>query len=68
MIYYLQYNPCYPLSILDKVDLTFKDRLKDIEENGFILCNQDCKFEGINSETFQIRCFCPIKIDPKNLL
>ena len=63
------YNPCYPLSILDKVDLTFKDRLKDIEENGFILCNQDCKFEGINSETFQIRCFCPIKIDPKkNLL
>jgi hypothetical protein len=59
------YDPCFPLSILDKVDLAMKDRLSNIEEFGFILCNQDCKFEGIDLETFQIRCFCPIKIDPK---
>ena len=27
------------------------------------LCEEDCDYEGLNIETFQVICYCPIKID-----
>ena len=36
--------------------------MEDLKKNGFFLCEEDCRYEGIDLKNFQIRCFCPIKI------
>ena len=66
-VYSQVYKPCYPLSILGKIDLTIRDRWGEFERKKLILCNEGCKFEGLDIETFQVRCFCPIIINKENI-
>ena len=65
-LYYPIYDDCYPLYLSNRIDLTIKDRMEDLKKHGFILCDDGCKYEGIDMKTFQIRCFCPIKINQTN--
>ena len=45
------------------IDLTIKDRIEDLKKHGFVLCEEGCRYEGIDMNNFEIKCFCPIKID-----
>ena len=56
-------DPCFSFSILDKVDLTLTYRREYISKMKIPLCEEECDYEDLNLETFQVICHCPIKID-----
>jgi hypothetical protein len=41
-------DPCYPLSTINKVDLTLNDRREDMIKMNITLCQPGCSFEGFN--------------------
>ena len=52
---------CYPYSENDsKTDVILRDRINDIYQN-FSLCDSNCQYEEINTETNLIECSCNIK-------
>jgi hypothetical protein len=53
-------DPCYPLSTINKVDLTLNDRRKDMIKLGLELCKPGCSFEGFNYKELKILCFCKV--------
>ena len=58
-------NPCCPLSIKDKYDLTLKDRREVIYRKNITVCEDGCLYEGENLEILQVICYCQIKINNK---
>ena len=56
-------DPCFPLSVLNKYDLTLRDRRNFIAKQEFPLCEEGCQYEGENLKTFQVICYCQIKTD-----
>ena len=51
-------DPCYPLSIINKFDLTLNDRRKDMIKLNLTVCKPGCSIEGANNETREVLCFC----------
>ena len=51
-------DPCFPLSTINKVDLTLNDRIKDLIKLKALLCKPGCLFGGANYKTGEVRCFC----------
>ena len=51
---------CYPYSNENNTDLILMDRIKDIYQN-YTMCDSNCDFEGINTETMMITCECEVK-------
>ena len=56
-------DPCFPLSVLNKYDVTLRDRRNFISKKKFPLCEEGCQYEGENLKTFQVICYCQIKTD-----
>ena len=56
-------DPCYPISIFNKVDLTLNDRRKDMIKVDIKICRDGCDFEGVNIEKFEVICFCKYSIN-----
>jgi len=56
-------DPCIPISILNKYDLTLRDRKEIIAKKNWPSCEYGCKYEGENLKNFQILCYCKIKTD-----
>ena len=50
---------CHPYSESNN-DVTLKDRIKDLYKN-YSLCNDGCKYEGIDSDNKTIICNCKVK-------
>ena len=51
---------CYPYSNENNTDLILKDRIKDIYQN-YSMCDSNCDFQEINTETMMITCECEVK-------
>ena len=51
-------DPCYPLSTINKIDLTLNDRREDMIKMNVFLCKPGCSFEGVNIEAKEVLCFC----------
>ena len=51
-------DPCYPLSTINKFDLTLNERRKDMIKLNFTVCRPGCSIEGANNETGEVLCFC----------
>ena len=51
-------DPCYPLSTINKVDLTLNDRRLDMIKLKASICKSGCSFEGVNYKTGEVLCFC----------
>ena len=51
-------DPCYPLSTINKFDLTLKDRRNLMIKMNLSLCRPGCLFEGVNYEKGEVQCFC----------
>jgi len=51
-------DPCYPLSTINKVDLTLNDRREDMIKLNLTLCKPGCSFEGVNHKNLEVLCFC----------
>jgi len=56
-------DPCIPLSILDKYDLTLRDRREFIVKKNLPSCEDGCEYEGENLKNLQLLCYCKIKTD-----
>jgi len=56
-------DPCFPISILDKYDLTLRDRREFIAKKNLPSCGDGCEYEGDNLKNLQILCYCKIKPD-----
>ena len=59
-------DPCYPLSLLNKVDLTLQERRKEIYifKDSIPFFN-GCEYEGLNMETFDLLFYCPKIVNPQ---
>lgn len=51
---------CYPLSTLNKVDLTLNERRNELLKIDLFPCKTGCDFEGVNLEKFEVLCYCKI--------
>jgi len=51
-------DPCFPLSTINKVDLTLNDRIKDLIKLKALLCKPGCLFGDANYKTGEVLCFC----------
>jgi len=58
-------DPCYPLSTINKVDLTLNDRREDMIKLNLTLCQPGCSFEGVNHENLEVLCFCKVNANQK---
>ena len=66
-----KYNPesefyndiCYAYTTIYKTDIILNDRRKEFLENNLTLCENNCKFNGYNSELNSVKCKCNIKED-----
>ena len=56
-------DPCYPLSTINKIDLTLNDRRNLMINMKIPLCRPGCLFEGVNYEKGEIQCFCKYYIN-----
>ena len=56
-------DPCIPISILNKYDLTLRDRREYIIKKNLPACEDGCKYEGENLKNLQLLCYCKIKTD-----
>ena len=54
---------CYPFVVLDKYDLTLKERRKFLKSKNFSICENDCEYDGDNLETLEFKCYCPLKVN-----
>ena len=56
-------DPCYPLSTINKIDLTLNDRRNLMIKMNLSICRPGCLFEGVNYEKGEIHCFCKYYIN-----
>ena len=56
-------DPCFPLTMLNKYDLTLRDRRNYIGNRKIPICEDGCEYEGDNFKNFTIICYCKIKVD-----
>ena len=59
-------DPCYPLSTINKVDLTLNDRREDMIKINITLCKPGCSFEGFNYKELKVLCFCKVNVNPED--
>ena len=57
---------CFPLTLLNKYDLTLRERRELILRKNLPLCEKGCEYEGEKIEIFQIQCYCKIKLNISN--
>jgi len=54
---------CYTYTTIDKTDIILNDRRKEFLDDNLTLCENNCKFNGYNSELHLVNCKCNIKED-----
>ena len=62
-------DPCYPLTTINKVDLTLNDRREEMIRLNLSFCKPGCSFEGVNYEKAEVLCFCKdyVNIEQKSI-
>ena len=58
-------DPCYPLSTINKIDLTLNDRRNLMIKLNLSLCRPGCLFEGANYKNGEVQCFCKSYLNPE---
>ena len=56
-------DPCYPLSTINKIDLTLNERRNSMIDLNLSLCRPGCLFEGVNYQKREVHCFCKYYIN-----
>ena len=54
-------DSCYTYTTQNGTDITLEDRKKEFVNNNISLCEDNCQFEGYDSETKKIKCQCQTK-------
>ena len=52
---------CYPYTNENGADVNMEDRHNEFKSNDRNLCEEDCKFEGIDEKTGIVQCSCQVK-------
>ena len=60
-------DKCYPYTTNNGTDIILNDRKKEYNNNNFGLCENNCKYIGINNENKKANCECEIKKSFKDI-